>query len=402
MKLDSIKPQIALLSLLQALLFTNNVTLIAVTGLAGMALVENKLFATLPVTAYVLGSALAVMPAAQWMRRFGRRAGYSIGAGAAALGAVLASQAMSQHSLALLCIATLITGIFNAFGQSYRFAAADVADAYQPSFRARAISLVVSGGIVGGILGPELSKLTRDLLPVQFAGTYLSLAGFALLTFSLAQLLRLPVNALAASAGPVRPLATILRQPNCWVAVLTAMLSFGVMNLLMVATPMAMAVCSHPYAAAATVIEWHVIGMFAPGFVTGSLISRFGVLPVIAAGSALMLICAAFALSGLEVRHFLVALTVLGVGWNLMYVGATTLLTTSYRPQEKNKVQGFNDFCVFTTQITSSLSSGVLLYANGWNMLVVLSLPFVVLVLLATAWLAARTSWRFGAMTRGS
>jgi len=380
--------QMGLLTLMQALLLTNNVTLIAVNGLAGLQLADNKLLATFPVTGYVLGGAVWAMPAAAFMRRYGRRAGYTAGSLAAIAGAVLAWHAMSIGSLALLCTATFVCGLYNAFGASLRFAAADVADTYRPDFRARAISLVLTGGIAGGVIGPEVSKWSREWLPTQFAGTYLTLVGFALASLLLAQLLRLEASRQAGAAGPARPLADILRQPACWVAILCAALAYGVMNLLMVATPLAMEVCRHPYSAAALVIEWHVIGMFAPGFFTGSLIGRFGVLPVIVAGCLLMLGCVAIALSGVELMHFVSALILLGIGWNFMYTGASTLLTSTYRPSERNKVQGFMDLCVFTVMITSSASSGALLFVNGWSILNLMSLPFLLAVLGAVAWLA--------------
>lgn len=392
--------QVALLALMQALLLTNNVTLVAVNGLAGLQLADNKLLATLPVTGYVLGGAVWAMPAQALMRRAGRRAGYSFGSIVAMAGALLAWYAMTRHSLALLCVATFVCGLYNAFGASLRFAAADVADHYRPDFRARAISLVLTGGIAGGVIGPEVSKWSRTWLPTQFAGTYLTLIGFALASLLLAQLLRLPVparqDAQGTAAGHVpaaRPLAEILRQPLCWGAIACAALAYGVMNLLMVATPLAMQVCSHPYAAAALVIEWHVIGMFAPGFATGSLIGRFGVLPVILAGCLMMLACVAIALSGVELVHFATALVLLGIGWNFMYTGATTLLTLSYRPVEKNKVQGFMDLCVFTVMITSSASSGALLFTDGWAVLNLLSLPFVLAAMAVAGGLAVRNGW---------
>lgn len=386
--LGTLRFQLGLLSAMQVLLLTNNVTLIAVNGLAGMQLAENKLLATLPVTGYLLGGAFWAMPAAAFMRRLGRRAGYTAGSIAAIVGALVGWWALQLGSLWLLCFATFVCGLYNAFGASLRFAAADVADTYRPTFRAPAISLVLAAGIVGGVLGPELSKWSRTWYPTQFAGTYLTLVGFAVASLLLAQLLRLPAQHVSEASGPARPLREILAQPACWVAILSAALAYGVMNLLMVATPMAMDVCGHPYAAAALVISWHVVGMFAPGFLTGTLISRFGIGPIIATGCLLMLVCIGVALSGVEVSRFLAALVLLGVGWNFMYTGATALLTTSYRPSEKIRVQGFTDFCVFTTMVTSSASAGALLYTNGWQLLNLLSIPFVLLVLGVILWLS--------------
>lgn len=394
--LASLGTQLALLTCLQALLLTNNATLIVVNGLAGLAIAENKLLATLPVTGYVLGGAVWAMPAAAVMNRLGRRAGYTIGSLVAAAGSLLAWYAMSRGDLLLLCFATFVLGLYNAFGASLRFAAADVADAWRPSFRARAISLVITGGIAGGVLGPEISKWSIDWLPARFAGTYLTLVGFALASLVLVRLLRLPIVEQAAAAGPVRPLREILRQPTCWFAIMTTALGYGIMNLLMVATPLAMEVCRHPFASAALVIEWHVVGMFAPGLVTGTLISRFGIMPIIVTGCLLMLACVAIALSGVDLMQFISALFLLGVGWNFMYTGGTALLTTTYRPAERMRVQGFTDLCVFSVMVTSSASSGALLFVNGWSVLNLMSLPFVLLVLGVALWLGARIGWGTG------
>lgn len=402
MPIESLRFQVGLIALLQALLLTNNVTLIAINGLAGATLSPDPTYATLPVTGYVLGAALSSMAAARVMRTRGRRFGYTLGALFAIAGSLLAWWAVSERSMTMLVVATFVTGVYNAFGASYRFAAADAADAWKPSFRARAISLVLAAGIAGGIVGPELSKLTREALPTLFAGSYLALVVFAVVSLLLSQLLRLPQSKaqVAAAQGPARSLGTVLAQPAAWVAVLVAALSYGVMNLIMVSTPLAMQVCSHSYAAAAGVLQWHVIGMFAPGLVTGSIIGRIGILPVIAIGCVLMLVCTVIALSGVGLWEFTIALFALGVGWNFMYTGATALLTTCYRPSEKNRVQGFNDACVFATMVTSSFSSGALLHIEGWYTINALSVPFVLAALGATLWAARATGWRVGRVAR--
>jgi MFS family permease len=398
--LSSLRMQVGLLALMQGLLLVNNVTLIAINGLVGFQLADNKLMATLPVTGYVLGGAVWSMPAAAIMKRYGRRVGYSLASVVAFFGALLAWYAVSQRSLALLCVATFICGFYSAFGASIRFAAADVADAYKPSFKAKAISLVLAGGILGGVVGPEVSKWSRTWLETQFSGTYLTLSGFAILGFLLSQLIRLPATKALISDIPARPLKEILAQPACWVAILCSALAYGTMNLLMVATPLAMDVCKHPYALAALVLEFHVIGMFAPGLFTGNLIQRFGILPVIVTGCILMLLSVGIALSGVELMNFIAGLALLGIGWNFMFTGGTTLLTTCYRPSEKNKVQGFTDLCVFTIMITSSASSGALLYSNGWSLLNMLAAPFMVIVFGAACWLAIRTGWKVGQVAR--
>lgn len=394
--LQSLRSQVGLLAVMQALLLINNVTLITVTGLAGFAIADEKWLATFPITAFVTGSAVWAMPAAAFMRRFGRRYGYTIGSLCAMTGAVLAWLAMQQGSLWLLSLAAFVAGAYNSFGASLRFAAADVADAYRPSFKARAISLVLAGGIMGGIVGPETAKWSRTLLPTEFAGTYLTLVGFALLSLVLAQLIRLPESVSRAAEGPVRPLREILAQPICWVAIMCGAVGYGIMNLLMVATPLAMEAHNHSFASAAFVIEWHVVGMYLPGLITGSLISRFGILPIVLIGAILTMVCVFIALSGVSVMHFTAALFILGVGWNFMYTGGSTLLTQSYQPQEKNRVQGFMDVCVFTTMITTSASSGALLYVNGWYVLNIVSLPFIVLAIGAVLWLARGQGWQFG------
>lgn len=378
--------QITLLVLCQALLYVNNVTLITINGLAGLALAPSPLWATLPVTTYIVGSALTTVPASIIMGRYGRRAGFMFGSAMGVLGTAIAALAVSSGSFALLCAGTFVVGLYNAFAQYLRFAAADVADAYAPTLKERAISWVLAGGIAGGIVGPEMSKLTRGLLGAQFAGTYLSLALVALIALALISLLKLPPPVRHA-AGSARPLSVIARQPAFIVAVLTGAISFGAMNLLMTATPLAMKVCGFGYPDAADVIKWHVIAMFGPGFFTGSLIKRFGVLQVMATGCLLMFVTVAVAHAGLSYWHFWSALTLLGVAWNFMFTGATTLLTRTYTPAEKAKVQGVNDLAVFLTMITSSAASGALLSATGWLDLNLWSLPPVIATTLAIVWL---------------
>jgi MFS family permease len=401
-KLERLFSQMGLLAFMQALMLCNNVTLIAINGLAGFILAENKLMATLPVTGYVLGAAVWSMPASAIMRSKGRRYGYTVGSIAAIIGSLIGWFAMQEKSLALLCFATFICGIYNAFGASLRFAAADVADTYKPSFKARAISLVLTGGIIGGIIGPEIAKWSRTALSAPFAGTYLTLVGFALGSLVLAQFLRLPQLVIPANAAPPRPLREILKQPACWAAIACMAMAFGVMNLLMVATPLAMEACKHPFAAAAFVLEWHIIGMFGPGLFTGNLIQRYGILPIILTGCVLNVACIMVALSGVEIMQFAIALFLLGIGWNFMYTGGTTLLTTCYKPQEKNKVQGFADSCVFTLMVTSSASSGALLHANGWAILNWISLPVVALIFALMVWLASRAGWNVGRVLKAA
>ena len=376
-----------LLACCQALLFTNNVTLISLNGLAGFALADNKALATLPVTGYVVGAALATFPASLWMRRVGRRSGFFAGTLFGIAGAAVATLGIWLASFWTLVLGTLVLGAYNAFGQYYRFAAADATPA---SWKARAISLVMAGGLVGGIIGPELSKHTIDLAQPRYLAAYASLIGFCVVTMAILSLLRFPAVKAEESHGPTRPLAEIMAQPVFIVAVGVAALGYGVMNLLMTSTPLAMGFCGHPYAAAASVISAHVIAMFAPSFVTGSLIQRFGVLKVMAAGMAAMAACVAIALSGQLVAHFWWSLVLLGVGWNFMYVGGTTLLTEAYRPAEKAKTQGMGEILIFCTTATSSFASGVVVNAGGWQALNYAALPFLALAAAIALWLALR------------
>jgi len=383
--MENARKNVALLAGCQAMLNTNNVTLIALAALAGFSLADNKMLSTLPATAYVVGAALTTLPASFFMRRFGRQTGFQVGTAMGMVGALICCLGLWRHSFWLLCAGVLVLGVYNAFGQYYRFAAADAAS---HDFKAKAISLVLTGGLVGGIIGPQLSTYTRDLFAVPFLGAYASLIVFCLITMGLLAFVRIPAPNAAERHEPVRPLAQIAVQPAFIVAVAGSALGYGVMNLLMTATPLAMGLCGHPYSAAATVIQWHVIGMYAPSFVTGSLIRRYGVLRIMFAGVVLETLCVAIALSGMLVANFWWALVLLGIGWNFLYVGGTTLLTECYRVSEKAKAQGTHDFLVFLTTATSSFSSGLLMNRNGWAMLNYTAMPVLAAMAAAIAWLA--------------
>ncbi len=378
---------IFLLACCQALLLTNGSGLITMNGLVGYALADTKTLATLGVTIYVLGSAVATMPASLWMAKVGRRTGFMAGALINVAGCALAVLAISLGSFVLYCVATGVMGIYNAIGLQYRFAAAEVA---APADKAKAISLVLAGGVVGGFLGPESARRAVDLFATPFLGGFVVLAGVALLAIAVQSRVHVPRPTLEERSGGGRPLAVIMRQPVFIVAALSGAIGYGLMNLLMTATPIAMDFCSHPFGAAALVIQWHVVGMYAPGFVTGSLIKRFGVLNVILAGIALVASCVAVALNGVTVAHFLIALALLGVGWNFMYTGGTTLLTESFSPPEKARTQGANDFLVFATMGVSSLASGAMVSTAGWEAMNRAMLPVLVAMAAVVLWFAWR------------
>ncbi len=379
---------VILLALCQGLLLTNTVILMAVNALTGYMLADNKIFATLPAMTYVVGSAMSAMPAAAFMRKRGRRRGFMTGSLLAILGAVICAVAVVAKSFSGLCLGTFFIGCYNATGGFYRFAAAD---AVTGPDKARAISLVLAGGIVGGLIGPESSKLSKDWLSVTYAGTYLSLVAFAIVAMAVQSRLKLPALGIDKSDEAARPLREIARQPKFIVAALSAALGYGVMNLLMVATPLAMSFCGHPFKEGVFVLEWHVVGMFAPSFFTGNLIKRFGALQIILAGCLLNFATLAIDLSGTTVTHFWLGLFVLGVGWNFMFIGGTALLTETYRPSEKTRVQGFNDMLVFATMAVSSSGAGVLVNAQGWSTVNYTALPFIGGATLAALWLAWRT-----------
>jgi len=378
---------IFLLACCQALLLANASGLISLNGLVGVALSPDRSLATLGVTTYVLGGALASLPMALWMGRVGRRRGFMTGAAVNIVGCAIGVVALALHSFALFCVATAVIGVYNAIGLQYRFAAAEVA---APADKARAISLVLAGGVVGGIIGPETAKWSRDLFATPFLGTFALLAAYALVAMAVQSRVQVPMPVRDDRAAGGRAFAVIAAQPVFVVAVLTGALSYGLMNLLMTATPIAMNFCGYPFGASATVIEWHVVGMFAPGFVTGSLIARFGVLRIVGVGLALMGTAVAVALNGTSVPHFAVSMALVGVGWNFMYTGGTTLLTESYAPVEKARVQGVNDFVLFATLAASSLTSGALVTSAGWDTANWAAIPVLAVIAVAITTLGWR------------
>lgn len=374
-----------LLAICQGLFLTNNVTFIAINGLVGWSLAPLGWMATLPVMGYVVGGALSTSIVAHTQRRFGRKTSFQLGLAVAVLSALLCCYAAYSKNFWLLVAATVVAGYYNANAQLYRFAAAELA---MPAFREKAVSLVMAGGLIGAVVGPNLAAGTRTLTAVPFAGAYLALAAVALLAMALLAFIQFPPTPTLQAASGGRPLSQIMRQPVFIVAAAAGALGYGVMNLLMAATPIAMQVCGLPFSDAALVLEWHVIGMFAPGFFTGHLIKRFGTLPIMAIGLTLNVACVLIALSGVELHQFLVALFLLGVGWNFLFTGSTTLALTAYRPEEKDKAQGALNFCVFAVLALSSLASGVLVTTQGWTLLNLGSLLPLALTGAALAWLA--------------
>ncbi|HRM69388.1 MAG TPA: MFS transporter [Thauera phenylacetica] len=380
------KKNLWLLAIAQGLFLTNNVVFIAINGLVGFSLAPVGWMATLPVMGYVVGGALSTGLVARSQRRWGRQLSFQLGLLVAFLTALLCAFALSIGSFWLLVAGTVIAGYYSANGQLYRFAAGELAP---PSFREKAVSLVLAGGLIGAVIGPNLANHTREVLGAPFLGSYLALAVVALVSMAVMAGIRFPSEpAKKAGADGGRPLGEIVRQPVFIVSTLAAAMSYGVMNLLMAATPLAMDVCGMPFSDAALVLEWHVIGMFAPGFFTGHLIKRFGVLQVMGAGVALNFACVAVALSGQDLHQFLVALFLLGLGWNFLFTGATTLSMEAYRPEEKDKAQAAINFVVFAVMAFTSFASGALVTTQGWDLLNLGSIVPLALTAAALAWLA--------------
>ncbi len=375
-----------LLAIAQGLFLANNVTFIAINGLVGLRMAPYPWMATLPVMGYVVGGALSTGLVAASQRRWGRKLSFQLGLLVALLSAMVGIVAVQQQAFWLLVAITVVAGYYSANGHLYRFAAAELADG---AYREKAVSLVMAGGLIGAVVGPNLANQTKGWLSMPFAGAYVALTLLALISLAVISMIEFPpVPEKIAQSEQGRPLAEIVRQPVFIVSALAASTSYGVMNLLTAATPLAMQVCGMPFSDTAWVLEWHVIGMFAPGFFTGSLIRRFGALQVMGAGVLLNLLCIAIAINGTDLRYFVSALFLLGVGWNFLFTCSTTLSLDAYRPEEKDRAQAAINFCVFAMMSLSSFASGALLTTQGWSWLNLGSIAPVVLTGWALIWLA--------------
>ncbi|MFG6460598.1 MFS transporter [Roseateles sp. DXS20W] len=379
--------RLALLVLAQGLFLTNNICFMAINGLVGLALAPRPWMATLPICAYVAGGALTARLVGRHQLRFGRRRAFQIGLGVALFSCTMAFVSVLHQQFWGVVLATLIAGYYTANAALYRFAATELV---APESREAAISWVLGGGCLGAVIGPLLARESQYLLTVPFAGAYLLLIGVALAGLALISLIDFPPLARPAPGAGGRPGAELVRQPVFLVALAASALGYGVMNLLMAATPIAMGQCGLPFGDAGLVLQWHVLGMFVPSFFTGPLIKRIGVQPVMWMGVLLNAGCVAFALSGQDLPHFLGALLLLGVGWNFLYIGGTTLFTQAYRPEEKTRAQGLMDTGVYATMTVTSFSSGALVTTGGWQWMNLASLVPIFLCAAALAWLGWR------------
>jgi len=378
------KRNIILLSLSQAALITGTSTLLASSAIVGLALAGHKSLATLPLALLFLAQMATTIPASLYMARVGRRMGFMTSALFGLAGAAVATAGVFNASFSIFCLGTTLIGMFNGFGQYYRFTAAEVAP---EDYRSRAISYVLVGGVIAAFAGPNLANWSRYSLSAEFAGSYACLIGLYLLAFGFATLLRIPRSAAVSRSRGGRALSVIARQPAYLVALASAMVGYGVMNFIMIATPLAMHGYAHAFSDTAFVIQWHIFGMFIPSFFTGHLIRRFGSANIMLSGVLLLGLCVWINFSGTTVTHFWSALVLLGLGWNFLFVGATTLLTETYTPNEKAKAQALNDFIVFGTVTLTSFSSGAVQHALGWQTINMAVIPFLVLVGIANLWI---------------
>lgn len=375
---------VLVLATCQTLFGTGRSLLVVTAPLIAYGLAAHKGMATLPTSLIFVGTAAATIPASMFMNRVGRRPGFVIGSLIGALSGLIGAAAILIGSFWLFALATFTFGLFAGFGQLYRFAAADVA---AEDFRAKAISLVLAGGVVSGFLGPELAKIGKDLISsAPFVGAYVLITVVVLLSVIVLAALDIPPLTKEERAGPQRPVSKIMLQPVFIAAALTAMVSQGVMNFLMTATPIAMMHASHQFADTAFVIEWHIFGMFAPGFFTGHLIRKFGEATMIFAGLILQFICIGLALRGMEVIHFWGAMLLLGVGWNFAFTAANALLTTCYTPAERAKTQGAMNFIIYGCVTVISFSSGALVHFFGWTWVNIGAIPLLMLAVFSTLW----------------
>lgn len=382
-----------LLAVAMGLAGANASVVIATGGLVGRLLGPSPEWATAPITAFVLGSAVSTLPAAWAMRRFGRREAYRIGAGFGVVAGLLSAYAVREGLFWLFMVSLAMCGVYQAFVMSYRFGAADGAS---PGFRPKAISWVLAGGLASAIVGPQLVIHTKDMAPpFTFMPSYIAQAVVAALAMLVLGFTRFSSSVeMAANAEEARPTREILRAPRLRVAILCGATAQALMNLIMTATPLAMIGCSLGEGDAALAIQWHIVAMYLPGFFTGPLIARFGVYPVMMVGLLLLGGCGIVALTGVSVAHFNAALILLGLGWNLAFVGATTLVSEGLRPAERTRVQGINDFVVFSCTALASLAAGKVLAQFGWGTLNLVLFPFVGMAMILVFWLAFREERR--------
>lgn len=371
---------VLLLASTQALFQTVSVMVMTLSGLVGLQLATDKSLATLPIAMMMVSAAATMIPASMFMQRFGRKTGFLLGTVFGCVAGLTAAGAIWLHNFWLFVFANMLVGGYQGFAQYYRFAAADIASA---DFKSRAISWVIAGGVVAALAGPNIARVTQGVGPVPFMAAYLVLFAVSVLALLIVTRINIPPVVVSEIHGSARPLLEIMRQPVFLTALTGSSVGYAVMIMVMTATPLAMQMCGQSLGASATVIQWHVLGMFVPSFFTGNLIRRYGVLTVMSIGIILLAGHVFIALTGIEFLHFLSGLILLGVGWNFLFIGGTTLLTEAYRPTERAKAQAAHDFLMFGAVSLASFSAGGLLNAWGWRSVNLTVLPFLGMALIA-------------------
>ena len=380
---------VAILASCQALFFSGRTLTFFAASIVSIAMLgEDLKFATVPITMMLIGTSAGTLPAAFLMRAWGRKWGFAFGSCVGGIGALIAAQAVGMDNFILFNLGILVSGIYGGFAQQYRFAAAEIAPTH---LKEKTISIVIAMSVVGAFVGPETALLAKNwITAVPFQGTFWILAAFYALSAIIILNVDIPKLTKQEIKDTGRPLSTIVTSPTFVIALIAALFGYVVMNFLMVVTPLTMetietVVFTHENIK--LVIQWHVVGMFLPGFITGHLIKKFGVVRIIATGAAILLISVIVALSGLTFNHFLVALAFLGVGWNFTFTGGTILITEVHTPAERAKVQGINDFLIFTGLAISSLMAGSVYHFLGWNWVNYAMLPIILVILLLALWL---------------
>ena len=384
---SSFKRNISILALCQALFMSGTSLMVATTALVGFALADDKVFASLPFTLQLLATMFTSIPAAILMSKIGRKSSFLIGTVIAMIGALTCAYAVMEHSFLLFTLGSILIGIFSGFANYYRFTAAD---SVEKEYKSRAISYVLAGGVLAAVIGPNLANYTKDLIGnATFAGSYTAIIALYVISFILLSFLDLPHEKppIDTKNNSGRSLHEIARQPRFLIAVISGTLGYSTMTLVMTATPLAMQHHQHIYSDTAFVIQWHVLGMFAPSFFTGNLIKRFVLLPIMFIGAAFGLACIFINLLGTSVSHFWFALLLLGISWNFLFIGATTLLTETYSENEKFKAQALNDFMVFSVVACASLFAGILHHKFGWQFVNYLAISAVIGIMLSLVWL---------------
>ena len=375
---------VTLLAVCQALFLTSMSAVVAASALIGHGLAETKVLATLPIGIQFVMTMVATVPASLLMKRIGRRDGFTVGAAIGLVGALFAFWAILDGSFILFCVGLGLIGGASGFAQYYRFAAADAAS---KAFKSRAISLVLAGGVIASV-GPLMADWSKDLFaPIAFAGVFVAVAALYVVTLVVLRFITIPPPDAEERSSAGRPLRAIMRTPTFIVAVLGSVVGYAMMSLLMTATPLAMMFSGFGFSDSAQTIQWHVLGMFAPSFVTGHLIRRFGTMRIMAVGALLIALCAVANIQGITLVNFQIGAVLLGVGWNFLFTGGTTLVTEIHSPAEKAKTQAAHDFTVFSGVAVAALLSGVVHEAVGWQSMNYAVLPFLALVLAGLAWL---------------